>query len=214
MIEKKNLSDEATYVLQTETSYPYFEEYILKSGGPDALPNDTVEEARLVQAFDQITAYIKGGVDKIKKANAKVDKAREKVLVYLDIIRDRVLELNVIFIELENVDDAQTAYETLNTRGKDLEASDLIKTYLMRVIKAMNSKVDIAKHNWGKINENIDSTLGVISAGDIGINSFLLHFWMSKYSYSSERELFSKVKEKIGPTEAKAFLKELVDNSV
>ena len=41
--------------------------------------------------------------------------------------RDVILELNIILITLDNEDDAYLIFETLNTRGKDLELSDLVK---------------------------------------------------------------------------------------
>ena len=45
-------------------------------------------------------------------------------------IRDRLLALKLIFIEVDEENDAYNLFETLNTRGKDLAVSDLVKNHL------------------------------------------------------------------------------------
>ena len=51
-------------------------------------------------------------------------------------IRDSLLNLKIILIKLEDEDDAYIIFETLNTRGKDLNLSDLVKNHLTKHLKA------------------------------------------------------------------------------
>ena len=53
LIERADISDQLFYVLQTETSYPYFQEHIQKFGGKPGAPADAgPEEELLKQAFE------------------------------------------------------------------------------------------------------------------------------------------------------------------
>lgn len=49
--------------------------------------------------------------------------------------------LQLVVIDLEQVDDAQVIFETLNTRGADLLASDLVKNYLLDL--ATSQQLDV-----------------------------------------------------------------------
>lgn len=210
LIEKPDLDDEQNYILQTETSYPYFQEYIQKFDEPDVAVKYSPEEINLKNGFEQISNYIAEGI-RLIKANKTLDEARKKidVQVYLNEIRDKVLKLKVIYIELDDEDDAYVIFETLNTRGKDLEASDLFKNYLTRNVKANNKNVDIAKDKWNAIRSNIDA----INGADIDLDSFLVHFWLSKYGYTSKKALFKKLKSTVKPAQAKVFLDSLLGDS-
>ena len=100
-------------------------------------------------------------------------------------------------------------FETLNTRGKDLNVGDLVKNYLTKHIKAKNKIVDIPKDKWNIIRSNIDST-----SKDLDIDTFLLHVWLSKFEFTTTKTLFKKLKKSIKPTQAKTFLDNLVSDSV
>jgi Protein of unknown function (DUF1524) len=127
----------------------------------------------------------------------------------LNEIRDRTLKLKVIYIELDDEDDAYVIFETLNTRGKDLSVGDLVKNYLTKHIKAKNKIVDIPKDKWNIIRSNIDST-----SKELDIDTFLLHVWLSKFEFTTTKSLFKKLKKSVKPAQAKTFLDNLVSDSV
>jgi hypothetical protein len=52
-------------------------------------------------------------------------------------------ELQVVVIDLEPADDPQVIFETLNTRGADLLAADLVKNYLLQL--SSSQKLDVAE---------------------------------------------------------------------
>ena len=209
LIEKVDLNNEQKFVLQTETSYPYFQEHIQKYEEPDIEVEYGVEEINLKKGFELINKFIKQEVDAIK-LDKQLTKERKKKVIHekLNDIRDRTLKLKVIYVELDNEDDAYVIFETLNTRGKDLSVGDLIKNHLTKNIKAKNKGVDIPKEKWKTIRDNIDST-----SKDLEIDTFLLHVWLSKYEFTTTKTLFKKFKKGISKVEAKNFLDNLVIDS-
>ncbi|WP_153797005.1 DUF262 domain-containing protein [Foetidibacter luteolus] len=210
LIEKKDLNNDQQFVLQTETSYPYFQEHIQKFDKPDTETKYGVEEENLKKAYDLINKFIKQELDLIK-GNKQLTKENKNQSVQkkLNEIRDKILKLKVIYVELDNEDDAYVIFETLNTRGKDLSVGDLIKNHLTKNIKADNKNVDIPKDKWKTIRDNIDST-----SKDLEIDTFLLHVWLSKYEFTTTKTLFKKFKKNISKAEAKKFLDGLVADSV
>lgn len=210
LVEKKDLNNDQQFVLQTETSYPYFQEHIQKFDKPDTEIKYGVEEENLKKAYELITKFIKQELDLIK-SNKQLTKENKKQAIQkkLNEIRDKILKLKVIYVELDNEDDAYVIFETLNTRGKDLSVGDLIKNHLTKSIKADNKNVDIPKDKWKTIRDNIDST-----SKDLEIDTFLLHVWLSKYEFTTTKTLFKKFKKNISKAEAKKFLDGLVADSV
>jgi len=210
LIEKVDLDNKRNFILQTETSYPYFQEHIQKYEDPEIDVEFGQEEVNLKNGFDQIIKYIKNEIDLIKANNQiKKDKLKQHIQDKLNEIRDRTLKLKVIYIELDDEDDAYVIFETLNTRGKDLSVGDLVKNYLTKHIKAKNATVDIPKDKWNIIRSNIDST-----AKELEIDTFLLHVWLSKFDYTTTKTLFKKLKKTIKPSQAKTFLDTLLSDSV
>ena len=80
------------------------------------------------------------------RANSAIGESKQKkeIIKELRRIREQVLSLQVIFVELEDEDDAYLVFETLNTRGKDLRVSDLVKTHVLRLKPPTNKGVDVA----------------------------------------------------------------------
>lgn len=210
LIEKIDLNNEQKFVLQTETSYPYFQEHIQKYEEPEIDVEYGVEEINLKKGFELINKFIKQEIDVIKANKQLTREKRDKAIQdKLNDIRDRTLKLKVIYVELDDEDDAYVIFETLNTRGKDLSVGDLIKNHLTKNIKAKNKGVDIPKEKWKIIRDNIDST-----SKDLEIDTFLLHVWLSKYEFTTTKTLFKKFKKNISKAEAKMFLDNLVADSV
>lgn len=208
-IEREDLRYKKKFVLQTETSYPYLQEYIQKFGSPDVEPEYGQEEVNLKNAFDLICLNVEDVIAPIR-ANRQLDPDKQKkaILKKLDELRDRILKLKVIYIELDNEDDAYIIFETLNTRGKDLAVSDLVKNYLTKLVKSDNERVDIPKDKWNKVRDAIEN-----SGSDLTIDNFLLHQWLSKYEYTSSKKLFKRLKSTIKKHNAKDFLEELLIDS-
>lgn len=207
LVERPDISHQLLYVLQTQTSYPYFQEHIQKfDGAPKIVAEAGPEEQLLKQAFQYFESCINEVVSGIKKnPSLSTQKQSTKIQEELTKIRDRVLDLKLIYTALDNDDDAYIIFETLNTRGKDLTLSDLVKSHLVRLLKPTNKGVDIAKDKWERISEVFEE-----SQADLNISTFILHFWLSRYEYTTEKKLYKALKKRINKDSANAFLSDLV----
>ena len=211
LIERPDINNDPRYVLQTETSYPYLQEYIQKFGEPDDGGIEAGdEEDRLQKAFDLITSFVADAVNAVKRdpsipAKKKPELVREKLIE----IRDRLLKLKLIFVELDNEDDAYLIFETLNTRGKDLTVSDLVKSHITRLLKPTNKGVDLASDRWNNLVEILEG-----SEQDLRLNSFLHHLWLSEHEYTTEKKLFKAIRGKVKKEKAKDFLLTLRDEAI
>lgn len=211
LIERTDISDQRFYVLQTETSYPYLQEHIQKFGdkpgaGSDAGP----EEQLLKQAFEYFQVNVSDVVKGIGSLpNLSQAKKKARVQEELTKIRDKVLNLKLIFTALENDEDAYVIFETLNTRGKDLTLSDLVKSHLARLLKPTNSGVDLAKDKWSEIHQIFEASLA-----DLSVSTFIHHFWLSRYEYITEKTLYKALRKRIKKNDAGAFLDDLLKESM
>ena len=171
----------------------------------------TDEEAKLRNAFEYIAANLDSVTESILKDNSlSEDKRKAETRNRLIEIRDRVLRLKLIVVVLQNEEDAYLIFETLNTRGKDLTVSDLVRTHITRLLPQRNVNVDLPKERFNAIIEQFEA-----SQADISINSFLHHYWLSRYEYTTERKLYKAIKKKMhSPAEVKAYLDSLESDAI
>lgn len=99
----------------------------------------------------------------------------------LKIIRDSILNIEVIFVSVSDELDAFTIFETLNAKGKDLTPFDLIKNQIFKNYERVTS-LDEPNDTWKKIKENINWN---------EIN-FLNNYWSSRYKKVSDIRLYKE----------------------
>lgn len=209
-IERPNVQFEEEFVLQTETSYPYFHEFIQKHGDPD---DDSAkvgpEEEALRKAndfftekFDDLTSSIENDP---RNKKAAVPGLIEKALAET---RDKLLALRLILVTVDNEDDAYVIFETLNSRGLNLTVSDLLKNHLFRHLRNRNANVDTARDRWEKIHDEFAR-----SSASISMDSFIHHQWLSEHEYVSKGKLFRNIKSEITKPKAKGYLDALVKDA-
>ena len=210
LIERRNIDNKEEFILSTETAYPFFQDHILKFGKPDVHVTPMREEQNLQKAFDDLNILINLAIKRVveKYEGAGEDKRRAAVREKLTEIRDAVLDLKVIFVKLDDEDDAYIIFETLNTRGKDLSLTDLVKNHVTKHLKSTSASVDQAKLKWAQVLETIEG-----SSKDLETDTFIHHFWLSKYDYLPAKGLFKELKRRIGKAECKQFLDALVSDS-
>lgn len=205
-IERPDEDDRPQFVLQTETSHPYLQDRILSRNGAGLSVDIGSEEGALKVAYDRLNSYVKAAISTIEDSSTiPKDEKTERVLADLKRIRERVLDLKLIFVEVDNQDDATLIFETLNARGKDLTVADLIKTHLLGYLRAENKGLDAPRHKWDGIRAKFDA-----SQLDISMTAFLLAVWQSRYEYVNERKLHKAVKSIIKRDKAAGFLDLLV----
>jgi uncharacterized protein with ParB-like and HNH nuclease domain len=209
LIERKDRNNRNEYVLKTETSFPYFQEHIQKyNDGPELIVDIHLEEKNLKNAhfrFEKLVSSALGAID--QDLSIKPELKTELKIKKLINLRESVLNLSLIFITLENEDDAYLIFETLNTRGKDLALTDLVKNHFSKHLKSRGD-VDHAKIKWSSMLDTIHN-----SSSDISSDNFIYHFWCSRYEAVPLKKLFPKIKKDISRTKAKDYLDALVSDS-
>lgn len=210
-IERADVDNKKHFILKTESSYPYFQSKIQSFPvDEDDINHIGDEEAKISEAYQLINSFFIKEFEKIQKNKtiSTANKSKE-VLKTLNEIRDKLIHLKLIYIALDDEDDAYTVFETLNTRGKDLGASDLVKNHITKCLKVNNKGLDRPKDKWNMINEIIES----ISSIDLQVDGFLYHVWLSKYEFSTLKKLYNSLKKKINKTNAKQFLDDLIEDA-
>lgn len=207
-IEQKNRENKTEYVLQTETSFPYLQEEVLKNGDADVPYEKGREEESIERAFETFKANID---EKITFFTENLEQSFEDnindAVIWLSKLRDTVFDLNVILVTLDNEDDAYLIFETLNTRGKDLALSDLLRNHFTKFIKP-ESGVDQSKIKWSKVLDTIAS-----APVPLDPDQFIVHSWQSRYDFVTKAKVFQKVKATIEKKNAKFHLDRFVSDA-
>jgi hypothetical protein len=206
LIERENIENDLEFVLQTESSYPYFHDHIQRFGAPETKVTLGGEERALQRAYQFLSRQVNQALHAIDLDSTIPDTERPRLKgAKLQAIRDKLLNLQLITIRLDNEDDAYIIFETLNTRGKDLTVSDLVKNHLTRQLRPQNRAMDVPRDKWVAINVIFDQ-----SEANISINRFLHHQWISKYPYITEKKLFRQIKKIVQKDDAMRYLDELL----
>lgn len=176
-------------ILDNKMPYPVLQAYVQSK--PD-------KKDKKIQA-------IKSGEKKIIKAYDKFYKEWKELLEdKLKELRDKILNLEIIFVAVDDEVDAFTIFETLNAKGKDLTPLDLIKN---QVFKNYTRQIHIDEPNdsWKKIIEN---------SKDRNIK-FLNYFWASRYKKVSDRKIYKEFikKSKEDKFDYNVFIENLLDDS-
>ncbi|ENY3837105.1 DUF262 domain-containing protein [Vibrio vulnificus] len=215
-IETPNNDYVNEFVLNAETSFPYLQNHIQSFNDLNSeIKIDCevgVEESNLKFAYELLTKKLEQHIPLTQVENPQLEFfAHEDPVLKLKELRDKFLSLKLVFIQLDNEDDAYLIFETLNARGRDLKTSDLVKNLILKTIKNTHSTLDSPKEAWNLLVKRFDD----ISDNSV-IDTFLLHYWISKHEYTTDKRLFSLIKEYItkDSNNAKLLLKDLSENAV
>ena len=207
-IERKDENDEDRFVLNTETSFPYLHDEIMSRDEPDLGADVGSEEEAIAAAYDQLRAFVDGTVESVTD-NPSLSEAKRtaKVGAELKALRDKMLGLRLIFVLVDDQDDATTIFVTLNSRGKDLEPGDLVKAHLLQLLPK-KQHLDKPRLKWEGIVDLLDG-----ADPPIKVTDFLLAFWRSRYGQTTAKKLHKDVRKEIKKPQAAAFLDQLVKDS-
>ncbi|MHA8110405.1 DUF262 domain-containing protein [Lactobacillaceae bacterium Melli_B4] len=109
----------------------------------------------------------------------------------------------VVKVLAPNRQDAFTIFETLNSRGFDLTASDIIKSHIISLLSTSDrSEVNEASAKWNTVSNELGEDSN-------RINSFIRSYWAAKNSHVTVGKLYRKVIKTLNtPEDAKNFLSE------
>ena len=202
-LEKADRNNELHFTLAAETPSAFLSQAILRNPPERSVAPITEEELAHQKALEAIE----------KRVTEETEKRRSEATKWLKKLRDLLLGLRVIWIEHGNEDDAYVIFETLNSRGKDLEVADLLKNHLLNRLRGTgNSSADAARGKWELMRSALEAS---DSQRRIDPNRFILHWWLSQHDYVAERKLFIAIKSRIKTKPlAKAALESLADDAV
>lgn len=149
-------------------------------------------ELRILSSYNKLYKRI---------AEYSVDALRE--------LRDKVLQLETIFVAATGLEDASTIFMTLNATGKDLTALDLVKNYVFSKYPTL-PHIDEPNDSWKTILQN---TSGLTK--DNEKDRFLNNSFASRYRKVSDSKIYKEIVKqfKSGKTDAKRFISELKEDS-
>jgi len=196
---RDDITGKPTYRLKCgDTLKKFFEENIQssKSRTLSSAPYRK-EEKRVKENYEYLREQISGELEQITERSKKID--------YLDLLKKKLADLRIIWIRIDNDDDAYSIFETVNARGADLTAADLLKNHLFSKIHNNEDGIDLAKEAWLNIENNVEGAKG------LSVSKLIRYHWLSKYSFVSEKNLYKEIKRTI--TDPVMFLDELVKSS-
>jgi hypothetical protein len=195
LIETRDLDNKRRFVIEHDPADRYFQ-YAVQSITPDFKHVTAgVQQENLQAAFAYLNTCVRTHL------KLEFENKPDECVAYLKHLRDCILQMHFISIELDNEDDAYLIFETLNTRGKDLRASDLLKNHFMRLLPTKTKGLDPAKNIWSDTMEKLNSVNVAIDP-----DSFLLHYWLANRSSVSKAKLFLSYKSEIKKSNAKSWL--------
>lgn len=198
LVERRDVLDnQSHFVLQTDEDIPYLRH--VQSGQAGDPPAPTAVERNLRAAHSSLTTRVR----------ALLQEAGPQGQRQLLELRDKVLGLSLIHVEVDNEDDATVIFQTLNNRGRDLESADLVKSHLLSLLKTKNPAHDPARQAWNGILRSFEE-----SEADLPMDRFLLHSWLSRREYLARADLGKKVRKTARrKADATSFLDELVTDA-
>lgn len=201
-LERKNDINKNTPTINTETSYPTYQKIITGEYLNQELNPVCLEEKQILEIFEFIKCYINKYLDSFVSKMTNLERKNEVKNGKLLALRNKILNLVVIYIELDDEDDAYTIFETLNTRGMDLSNEDLIKNYVMQKLDTRSSVLDTPKDNWNNLAQYITNSKDSLS-------SFLLYQWISHNGVCAQKDLFKNIRKKYN---SKQSVKKYIEN--
>lgn len=127
---------------------------------------------------------------KLKDFVDSVDEQEERHDLIDELLKRIEAYLEVVVVHTSNDVDAYSIFETLNSKGKDLTPSELLKNFFFSSVDENNEKLDTVQESWEYISDDLRD-------GEVSETNFIRHYWISKYSPVSDKKLYKVIKQRI-----------------
>lgn len=185
----KDRNNKSYVILQNNMPYPILQAYVQSIPGEKDLKVKPIKngERKIIKIYD-----------KIKKDIDRLDVEELKKL------RDKILNLEIIFVAVSDEVDAFTIFETLNATGKDLTPLDLIKNQVFKLYPKQ-PQLDEPNDSWKIILLNSEGRS----------LKFLNNFWSSRFKKISNKKIYKDFVNNIikKGQDIKDFVKKLKNDS-
>jgi uncharacterized protein with ParB-like and HNH nuclease domain len=193
----EDLTGAESYRIQPGDSLrEFFEGQVQHFSSPTWPPKPNKEHGLIISNYERLRELVEEQLEPKKEKSEKLDELQRLWV--------RTAALRIIQIDINSEEDAYTIFETVNARGAELTAADLLKNLIFRNVKKLPGGDDKARAKWQELEENISGTR-------IDLSKFIRHYWLSKHSFTSERSLYRRVKN--DTTDFSKLLNELVSAS-
>ena len=164
-IFSKDMNNNTFVILENKMPYPILQSYVQSKPDEKDLEVKPIKsgEKKIIETYD----YFK------KNFSEKSDNK-------LKDLRDKILNLEVIFVAASDKVDAHTIFMTLNGTGKDLSAKDLIKNQIFSLYPKQ-PHLNEPNDTWQRIISNLNDN-----------PRFLNNYWASRYKKVAEHKLFKE----------------------
>ena len=166
-----------------ESTREFFEKFIQSN------KNSIIESNPITKEEKNIKNNYQYFWDRITRELEKFDTNQRKI-DYLENLREKISNLIVINIKIDTEESAYEIFETTNARGVDLNVADLLKNLIFKNIPIDDSDKDFVKEIWMEIVNNIQSS-------GFELNKFIRYYWISRYSFLTEKKLYREIKRTI-----------------
>ncbi|MDB5308135.1 MAG: hypothetical protein JWO38_2337 [Gemmataceae bacterium] len=183
-------------------NHDYFQRCVVQSMPETELQKELASAPKMSSNYRLVEGAIRcrKWIDEYTKIYQTIPEQAAQLFRLSSFIETRVI---IVCLDVSSQIDAYVLFETLNTRGMDLSALDLVKNYIFSQLP--NSSDVSSQQKWANIVNNIE---------DKDADDFLKVFWTSRYGIVSKAMLFEKLrgeyKREVG---AARLLDELVDAS-
>jgi hypothetical protein len=191
LLERRDEDNKARFIIETETSHPFLAAQILARSKGKIGDEAGSEEKALKAAYDRLAEYVDRALDsafsdELTKESQRAAAAKAR----LEEIREKVLDLSVILIQVGHEHDAQRIFVTLNARGLDLTTADLIKTHVLEKLPSNSRRTDQPMLRW-------DGLITVLDESSVNADDFLLASWQSRVEYVGKKKLYDQVRREV-----------------
>ena len=205
-IEGKDEDHKPFFKLENDNPKPFLQHRIQSKDIDINYEPQTDEEIKLIFAYNYFYKLF-GGKQIINLFKTEeLDVSDIEYVEILKAIREQLKRFSVIFITVDSLEDANTIFETLNAKGKDLEAIDLIKNEIFKILNDEHP-TDATRTKWKSVKEKL-----MEREYNENITVFLRHFWLSKYKFTQKSQIYESFKDMI--PQRKEIYSEFVDDLV
>ncbi|MQS90302.1 DUF262 domain-containing protein [Companilactobacillus mishanensis] len=155
-------------------------------------------EKNVFDAYNLLDRNISMKLKEISK-----DKHRDYLYQLLETFTEK---FSVIVLVTPDEAAAFVIFETLNARGRDLDAGDLLKNHILRTSKSDKYEV---KNSWNRMVKTINA-----GSGKSLTTKYIRAYWNSKWGFVTEKKLYKKIYSEIKTTvQVNSLVKDLVELS-
>ncbi len=162
-----------------------FYDYVINEKPIDEIEKEASEISRYDPNYDLFKGiiYCRNKINEIATSvNGSAYITEKHLLQMVKYIRDNI---KVVRLVVPNEANAYTVFETLNARGLELSALDLVKNYLFGKAKSQIN-LQLLQNNWTEMMSNL-----LLSSSE----DFLKVFWTSRFGRIQTSKLFNTLKK-------------------